>query len=442
MNRTVTNLTAVSFFVVLLGQLGFKAVAYYFGITHPSWAFWLALYAALAVFGIRRFNYRRLGTMDMLFLGGIVGAVLNFAVLGEGDSFGFVSVVAVIWLGPYLIGRVHSQHILRHGVPVVYAIAALTAVLVIWQVIQRPELMNSDRLVLFTPHDWDGWGGDGTQSYVGMSVGVAVMLGFSTLLSWAGRPVLSVRFYALCALIAVAEVFLLYFGSRSSLLVFLLSCVLLTCVCGSGYRTRMCMLLLYVLCVPVMAYPTVPESRGSLIGQLFESGGREEAFVGLAGAGRGYSGISETGGECQVDGHSTSIRLVLLREALRVFEAHPVFGIGAGNYGLNYCGLKREFVSPHNIVAQLLAEYGLIGSAPWLLLFFMILKRIWSALRTASAGVDKAYRQMLLVWFFFVAVSMFTGNIYIDFNVFMLTGVVLSLFERTPCSDKPPGPGR
>lgn len=419
MTRPAAQFIAIGFFVVLFGQLGFKALAYHFGISHPSWVFWIALYSLLAVQGIHRFCLWRPGMPDQLFIAGMLYAVGNYAILGQADLLQFVGALTTIWLGPYLIGRFFARLIRPHTPAVIFGIAAITIVLVVWQIVIKPEVINNDRLILFAPNNWDGVGGDGTMAYIGNAVGAACMVGFVRIRSKVAQMTLTPTFYALLMTVGLLEVFMLFFGSRSALIAVLLSCTLLTLFQGRKNLARNYGILLFLIAIPLLAYPVLSSPRATLVSQMVEPP---------------FSLKKETNTEhdCNLSGNSVSARHILFAEAARMFLEHPVFGVGAGNFGLFYCGPKSEFASPHNMQAHLLTEYGLIGALPWLLLFLFILYRLMKMLQTSGTQIDEASLCIISLWLFTVAIAQISGNVYIDFNVFMLTGAAVAVLHPLP----------
>lgn len=84
-----------------------------------------------------------------------------------------------------------------------------------------------------------------------------------------------------------------------------------------------------------------------------------------------------------------SVRVEMGRTALRMFGAHPVFGVGVGRfYGLSArfssAEIKRLYPreNAHNNFLQILAELGLVGLALFGWLLWAVGCRIWRALRS------------------------------------------------------------
>ena len=93
---------------------------------------------------------------------------------------------------------------------------------------------------------------------------------------------------------------------------------------------------------------------------------------------------------------SRQARIDLMHEAVRVFVANPVFGVGLGQF-VNYdpTGRKEAWSVTHNATLQVAAELGVLGLVP----FFYLIVRAGLAARTvrralvpATRGVRRRYQ--------------------------------------------------
>lgn len=117
----------------------------------------------------------------------------------------------------------------------------------------------------------------------------------------------------------------------------------------------------------------------------------------------------------------------LARHALKIIDTHPLFGIGIGN---DYEYLAREMGAassdargwyPHNIVLEVLAQFGvIIGSLLLLLLIAIVVKAI----------LDQGDSERVRVVLIFVAIGLvplFVSGSYLDWpSFFALIGICLS----------------
>ena len=102
--------------------------------------------------------------------------------------------------------------------------------------------------------------------------------------------------------------------------------------------------------------------------------------------------------------HSLNVRMVMWRDTLRVIEAHPVAGVGAGawenavpSYQSEGAQVETDYYV-HNEYLQLVAEYGLVGWAFLLLLAAWLLHAAWRTWRDdgREADADRPWRAVFL----------------------------------------------
>lgn len=96
-------------------------------------------------------------------------------------------------------------------------------------------------------------------------------------------------------------------------------------------------------------------------------------------------------------------RFAAFRAAWNMFLDHPFFGVGIGNYFNAAQQARYEFTfhgipappAPHNTYLSVLAETGLVGALPFVLLWICILRVLW--LSRGSRGVSVAIVLLLLL---------------------------------------------
>ncbi len=88
------------------------------------------------------------------------------------------------------------------------------------------------------------------------------------------------------------------------------------------------------------------------------------------------------------------------REALDVWRAHPVIGLGAGTYPLialrETAGEINPSVSVHNFYLQSLAELGLVGGLMLLGLVIFLMRPLWSAFASEAWALPAAALMLAL----------------------------------------------
>ncbi len=106
--------------------------------------------------------------------------------------------------------------------------------------------------------------------------------------------------------------------------------------------------------------------------------------------------------------YKSVIRLRIWKDAIRKFKKNPVLGSG---FGISYSDKVSDinFVHPHNIIIELLAEVGIVGFCIFLILFGLIFAKAFLILKQIS-GTDRLtflfYPLSLL--FFFIYSSLHT----------------------------------
>ena len=94
----------------------------------------------------------------------------------------------------------------------------------------------------------------------------------------------------------------------------------------------------------------------------------------------------------ETDG-SAQVRFAIWANTLAMFKDHPLLGVGKGNFQFNYAlyhrrvvkdpsfSVEKKAVEAHNDYVQLLAEVGLLGTAPFLWILGVLARRFWHGLR-------------------------------------------------------------
>ncbi len=96
---------------------------------------------------------------------------------------------------------------------------------------------------------------------------------------------------------------------------------------------------------------------------------------------------------------------------LSMFAAHPLLGVGAGNYPINYqryaqvigIEVRAEARDPHSLYIQLLAETGILGTAAFLGIIFSLFSGL---ARTTAALKRSPLQQIWLPWISSIQVSL------------------------------------
>lgn len=405
------NLANLSFNFVLFGQLGFSAAAYYLHIGNPSWPFWIVLYIISALVISKHIMQFKLFSPDMYFFAFIAYVIVSFAMIGESSQFEFAQRIILICILPYLCGRILGSYFHISLFTSLQIISLLYLLLIGVEIFRHPELFYTDRLILFAAQDWDRTGGDPTGFNIGTTLGSAWVAAFAYLIYKGERhnvPVASsTRFWLFMTVLSFPAI-LLFIGSRTSVVAITLSAVVLLSFASWLFIPKKIAWIATVITVLLVFSYFLTEQRKLLIQDI--------PSVLL-----GYFDTNN----CAPSG-SVLNRLLDLREAWRLFLESPLFGIGATNFGLRYCGAKSEFASPHSFFAHVLVENGLIGTG----LFVMMLYKIFRAYLHRMRFRDNPHRSTVLIlfsiWVFVLIQVQITGNLFYDYQVFLVTGLIIS----------------
>jgi O-antigen ligase len=118
--------------------------------------------------------------------------------------------------------------------------------------------------------------------------------------------------------------------------------------------------------------------------------------------------IRMTKGEGGQIEESAAIRLDLWDHAFRLFEEHPVIGIGFGGY--EFTIREGRWTDTHNYYLKMLAEQGVIGFGLLILTLFLASRSGWRLLKAGKNGFDKG----LGLGFMGCIVAVATTNLFGD----------------------------
>lgn len=399
------RLAKICILIVLFGELGFSAATYYLHFQHPSWPFWIMLYAISGLFLLRHITRPKLTNSDLYFFVFIGYVILSFMILGESSRSEFILRIVLVCIGPYLCGRVLGKDApisLSYGLQIL-SLAYLFLVGI--ELVRDPGLFQSDRLYLFPDEDWDRTRGEATAFNIGTTLGAAWIAAFAYHTYKGEQHSVPVVFRARPWLFAVEVGFpavLLWIGSRTSVVSIVLSAIILPSFTSQIFTLRRVGWLAITITALLIFYAYLPEERKWLIDDIV---------------------VATPGG-------SVFERLVQLSDAGRLFLESPLFGIGATNFGLRYSGQPAEFGSPHSLFAQVLVEYGLVGAGLLALLLVKIIRTFSRQMRSQDYRARPAAWSLFGMWMFVLIQAQFIGNLFYDYHVFMLTGLFISCLHN------------
>jgi len=154
-----------------------------------------------------------------------------------------------------------------------------------------------------------------------------------------------------------------------------------------------------------------------------------------------------SGGLGDVD--TAQARVVIAFVSVNMFMDHPFFGIGftrfiekakpyIGQVRTTFLGYREawigEYTNQHNQFLSVLTEIGLVGFAPFLLLYVLMLRTLWKARGTVTNLYDSEF--VVAVWAVMVAYLsqlLFIEPRFFEFMncfPFMMAGIVAGGYQR------------
>lgn len=397
--------------IVLYGQLAFNAMIYFFQVLNPSWPIWALLYAGCVFIAIRNIKKINIYSFDLVFLIFLSYVAMSFVLIGESSTNEFVLRTLMFIVGPYLCGRILGQFSQLSMQRTLQVIFLIYVVLIITELIKNPALLTEeDRLRLFPLNGGTADKGISTAYNIGLNFGSMWVCFFSSILWFIQKKSFSLKIHYLqLGGLLIIPFLNLAVGSRSSMISIPLTAGVLMLFTHATLKNILSFSLIASV-VLTFSYLLMPESRLSLLNQT-------EYFADIA--------SSNTDSEkCVLTGNSITARGTLAKEAFRLFYKEPTIGVGASNYGLKYCGNKDEFASPHSLFLQVLVDLGFFGMSFFVLLIYLIISNFKNAMKSLSENRQLNLFILFSLWVFTIIQMQFSGNMYYDYQFFLLTGLI------------------
>jgi len=138
----------------------------------------------------------------------------------------------------------------------------------------------------------------------------------------------------------------------------------------------------------------------------------------------GASAVVEFGSQSDTD------RMAMAAISLKMLGAHPLLGIGPGQWGLNQALVKNAH--PHNSLLQLLSEYGLLAGAAGVALGMLLLLFAARALRAQTwPGANPLTASLCAALVTGLTDSLFSGNLIMPHSQILLCVISGWLVGRT-----------
>ncbi|HWA70596.1 MAG TPA: O-antigen ligase family protein [Rhizomicrobium sp.] len=409
----MSRLATFCLFFVLFGQLCFNAIFYYLHISGVATLVWGCLYLFAANKMARNAGNARFTEIDLLFGACMAYVLFDYLILGESSAGAFYSSFAMFMVGPYFCGRAMGNFFTPDKLRYLYAFAAVMLFLMLFEFARDPSLLSQERLQIFRPEGDARTIAGATDFYIA-SLYCSTFLVIFLFLILAPKELKprGIRRIGLYLLAFVSFVIAAVWGSRGGLLALMAvsGMVLLRHVSFRSPKTYLVIVALILFVVG--GYYALPPTRQELI---------QEIPAGLAALGDAA---------CVISGDSVLAHITLYREGIRLFSESPLFGVGASNFGLHFCGDTIEMGGPHSTILHLLSEYGLVGALIWSLWFFSVVLTFKRADRRYEGEQKLMLRIIFLLWLYEFLALQTSGNLYVDYQPYIFTGMLATMTFR------------
>jgi O-antigen ligase len=127
-------------------------------------------------------------------------------------------------------------------------------------------------------------------------------------------------------------------------------------------------------------------------------------------------------------------RVAQFEQSLRVFVDHPVLGVGFYNFGKVVAGEPRYVAtyqgvysvdSPHNNLTQVLAETGIVGFVPYVMIHILLLRAMWQLRRLSCSG-HLAWRYYIYLFLTYWITGLTESSGYSPLNLLYMFSVAVA----------------
>lgn len=369
------------------------------------------IFAIACVYGsksiLMRGASRAVNSLDFFWASYFIFFLVSAGLFGHTNFLNFLFIFISQAAVPFLLGRAldifHNARKINFHLNLSFI---LYLVILIYIYILDSSIFYADRFYPFVDRSVREAGGDPTQLFLGYGL-TAILLSNYFVIRSPNDGIKKYRILNICIIFCCITLLMLV-GSRSSVVAILVILVINE-IRDKVKLKKSFFILLFALFVFLLAVNFASEERLSFFSELlivFD--------VGI----NNFSCVNSEDG-------SILYRLSGILQSLNLFVDNPIFGVGVGNYGWFYCGIKDDFIYPHNMVAQIMAEAGLIGLSVFIFCIHGTFK-INNRLFKFSDG-DKLLninKFLFNFWLFCFLIAIFSGNSYGDPLFYFLSGIV------------------
>jgi O-antigen ligase len=409
LNKTY-NLGNVLIGLILTGQ--FIGLAFENILSIQRLYFTIVTCAFLYFFRIWLLNSKKINIYfsDIFWFSFFIYVILSAVFFGISYFFDFINLFFFQVIFAYCLGRIINTYPNINSLTIILnkiLIAYIIILIIIY--IKDPDIFYADRFHPFVDRSSESSGGKPTQVFLGYGLSCILLSNYIYMRQF--NFFTKFDFITKFFFTTIALSLILLIGSRASLLSLFFAILIYELnskITINNFLVSLLILILIVCLVVIL----IPNERIDFFKEF------EVIFK------TNFFNLSCVGA---LEG-SFLYRISGIFQSIDLFLENPLFGVGVGNYGWFYCGEKNDFIYPHNILMQLLAETGFFGTCLFLTcIFVMLIKIIKNNKKDAALNIIKPYKSHLYyIWLFYFFEGFLSGNYYANILFYFITGMLVT----------------
>jgi len=329
----------------------------------------------------------RVSSIDLIFIVFFLIVFLSYLILGKTSTK--IAYAPLLVIAPYFgIQLLGSEKKIKNFFNYCIIVTAILIVPAFYELLFNPIFAESARYSMYMLE-----GGKDNPILFGMTIAVLLIILFILVLE---QKKLKFKYLIL---IVPSLFLLLRSGSRGSTISFLVTMLFYILIIERlKFKTKVYALILLAFLI-LGTYKFIPESTIEFYKYTFTPEAR----------------IRESSSVYQ--------RLVLIQEAFSDIKKSPIWGIGTGNSAGGYG-------SPHNILLEVLVEWGVIGLFIFLLLCYLTIKTALSFLRAEEQQDLNLLMKLSFVLFIYFLVRSMVGGYVTQYTGFFVSMGLISILGK------------
>lgn len=114
-------------------------------------------------------------------------------------------------------------------------------------------------------------------------------------------------------------------------------------------------------------------------------------------------------------------RLYIWEEAINVWIANPLFGIGIGNFSI----VAPDIITVHNFILETMVEMGFVGLVLFILFFIYVIKKLF--IMNSDHKNETFYKVILSLFIMSIIKMSFSGQVQTALEFWLISGVIIGI---------------